>query len=76
MNAVAKITTKGQTTIPAGIREALQVTPGDSLVWEMQPDGTARVRRLHPLDVEYLKAVEGTLTEWATREDEEAYGGL
>lgn len=76
MNAVAKITTKGQTTVPANIREALQVTPGDSLVWEMQPDGTARVRRLHPLDVEYLKAVEGTLTEWGTREDEEAYGEL
>ncbi len=76
MNAIGKITAKGQTTIPAGIREALQVAPGDSLVWELQDDGTARVRRVQPLDVEYLKAVEGTLTEWATREDEEAYRGL
>jgi hypothetical protein len=32
--------------------------------------------RLQPLDMDYLKAVEGMLTEWATREDEEAYGEL
>lgn len=76
MNAIAKITSKGQTTIPADIRNALHVAPGDSLVWEVQDDGTARVRRVTPLDVEYLKAVEGTLTEWATREDADAYRGL
>lgn len=76
MNAIAKITAKGQTTIPAAIRAALQVAPGDALLWELQDDGTARVRRVQPLDVEYLKAVEGTLTEWATREDEEAYREL
>lgn len=76
MNAIAKISSKGQTTIPAGIRDALRAAPGDSLVWEMQDDGTARVRRVTPLDVEYLKAVEGTLTEWSTREDSEAYRGL
>lgn len=76
MNAIAKITAKGQTTIPAGIREGLHVAPGDALIWELQDDGTARVRRVQPLDVEYLRAIEGTLTEWATREDEEAYRGL
>lgn len=76
MNAIAKITSKGQTTIPADIRDALHAGPGDSLVWEMQDDGTARVRRVTPLDVEYLKAVEGTLTEWATHEDAEAYRDL
>ena len=76
MNAIAKITSKGQTTIPADIRDALQVAPGDSLVWEIQSDGTARVRRVTPLDVEYLQAVEGTLTEWATHEDADAYRDL
>lgn len=76
MNAIAKITSKGQTTVPAGVREALHVVPGDSLVWEVQDDGTARVRRVTPLDIEYLKAVEGSLTEWATHEDADAYRGL
>lgn len=76
MNAIARITSKGQTTIPAAIREGLHVAPGDAVLWEMQTDGTARVRRVDPLDVAYLKAVEGTLTEWATHEDAEAYDGL
>lgn len=76
MNAIAKITSKGQTTIPADVRAALHVAPGDSLVWEILDGGVARVRRVQPLDVEYLKAIEGTLTEWSSSEDEEAYRDL
>lgn len=73
MAAIAKITSKGQTTIPAEVRAALHIQPGDLIVWETEPDGSARVRRVQPLDLEYLKAVEGTLSEWASPADEEAY---
>ncbi|MEO5349002.1 MAG: type II toxin-antitoxin system PrlF family antitoxin [Magnetococcus sp. YQC-3] len=76
MLAVAKITAKGQTTIPQPVRAALQVTAGDMLSWEVSADGTATVRRVLPLDVEYLRAVEGTLSEWASTADEEAYRDL
>ncbi|AAU90965.1 MULTISPECIES: AbrB/MazE/SpoVT family DNA-binding domain-containing protein [Methylococcus] len=76
MTAVAKITAKGQTTIPADIRAALHVGPGDLIAWEIEPDGSARVRRVQPLDIEYLKAVEGTLSEWTSPADEEAYRDL
>ncbi|MDW8336961.1 MAG: type II toxin-antitoxin system PrlF family antitoxin [Tepidimonas sp.] len=76
MATIAKITAKGQTTIPADIRAALRVGPGDSLVWELEADGSARVRRVQPLDLDYLKAVEGTLSEWASPADEEAYRDL
>lgn len=76
MTAFAKITTKGQTTIPANIRAALHVGAGDLIAWEMAEDGSARVRRVQPLDIEYLRAVEGTLSEWAGEADEEAYRGL
>jgi bifunctional DNA-binding transcriptional regulator/antitoxin component of YhaV-PrlF toxin-antitoxin module len=76
MLAVAKITAKGQTTIPQGIRSALHVGPGDLIAWEVADDGTARVRRVQPLDIEYLRAVEGTLSEWAGSADEEAYREL
>lgn len=76
MTAVAKITAKGQTTIPADIRAALGVGPGDLLAWDIGADGIARVRRVRPIDLEYLKAVEGTLTEWNSPEDEEAYRDL
>ncbi len=76
MLTVAKITAKGQTTIPQGIRAALNVAPGDLIAWEAGEDGTATVRRVQPLDIEYLRALEGTLTEWAGAADEEAYRDL
>lgn len=76
MVAVSKITAKGQTTIPQEIRAALHVGPGDLIVWDVGADGMATVRRVQPLDIEYLRALEGTLSEWSGRADEDAYRGL
>ena len=76
MRAVAKITAKGQTTIPQDIRAALHVAPGDLIAWEVGEDGVATVRRVQPLDVDYLRGVEETLNEWAGKADEEAYREL
>ncbi len=76
MPAIAKVTVKGQTTIPREIRAALQIKPGDLLLWETGNEGVAQVRRVQPLDLAYLRAVEGTLGEWSSPEDEEAYRGL
>jgi bifunctional DNA-binding transcriptional regulator/antitoxin component of YhaV-PrlF toxin-antitoxin module len=76
MLAIAKITTKGQTTIPQDVRTALKVAPGDLIAWEIAEDGTARVRRVQPLDLEYLRSLEGTLSEWAGDADEKAYREL
>jgi antitoxin PrlF len=76
MIALAKITAKGQTTIPQQIRAALNVRAGDLLAWDIGPDGVAQVRRVQPLDLEYLRAVEGTLADWASPEDEDAYRDL
>lgn len=76
MVAVAKITAKGQTTIPQDVRAALHVAPGDYIAWEVSADGTATVRRVQPLDLDYLRAVEGTLSEWSGEADEAAYRDL
>lgn len=76
MRAIAKVTAKGQITIPREVREALHIKPGDLTVWEATAEGTATVRRAQPLDLEYLRAVEGTLSEWASEADEEAYREL
>ena len=73
MLAIAKITAKGQTTIPQDVRAALNVSPGDLIAWEVGTDGTAVVRRVQPMEVEYLRAVQGTLLEWAGAADEKAY---
>ena len=76
MFTIAKVTSKGQTTIPQRVRAALHVEPGDLIAWEVGPDGSATVRRLEPMDLEYLRAVEATLGEWAGAADEEAYREL
>ena len=76
MLALAKITAKGQTTIPQDVRTALKVSSGDLIAWEVGVDGTATVRRVQPMDIEYMRAVEGTLSEWSGAADEEAYGEL
>jgi antitoxin PrlF len=76
MPAISKITAKGQTTVPQEVRMALNSKPGDLIAWEIESDGRVTVRRIQPLDVEYLQAVQGTLSEWHTAEDEKAYGKL
>ena len=76
MFAVAKITAKGQTTSPQDVRAALHVVPGDLITWSVDADGTATVRRVQPLDIDYLRAVDGTLSEWGTAADQEAYRDL
>jgi AbrB family looped-hinge helix DNA binding protein len=76
MTVIAKVTAKGQITIPQDIRAALHVQPGDYVAWEVEADGSARMRRLQPLDLDYLRAVEATLSEWQSPADEEAYRDL
>lgn len=76
MTLTAKVTSKGQTTIPKEVREALRIEPGDHIVWSVEPDGAAVVRRARPWDLDYLAAVEGTLSEWLSPADDEAYREL
>ncbi len=76
MSVIAKVTSKGQTTIPQEIRALLNVKPGDLLLWEEVGAGEVRVRRVEALDLEYLRALEGTLSEWAGAADEAAYDAL
>ena len=45
LTAIAKITSKGQTTIPAEVRAALGVGPGDRVEFTRQPDGQYTLRK-------------------------------
>lgn len=72
---ISRLTSKYQATIPQAIRRKLNLKPGDAVVFEIEDD-TVTVRRATALDKEYAKALEGTLTEWLSKEDDEAYGGL
>ncbi|MEK7816339.1 MAG: AbrB/MazE/SpoVT family DNA-binding domain-containing protein [Pseudomonadota bacterium] len=75
MQQISKVTSKFQATIPLAVRRKLGLKPGDAVVFEIEND-SVRVRRATVLDREYAMALEGTLTEWLSREDEEAYRGL
>lgn len=76
MQRIAKISSKGQVTIPASIRKALGAGPGDRLMWDVAADGSVVVRRAREIDVEYLSALTGTLSEWSSSEDDEAFREL
>ena len=76
MTAISKITSKGQTTVHQAVRAALKSKPGDLIAWEIDARGNVGVRRMQAANPEHLKAVEGTLIEWRTTEDEKAYGKL
>lgn len=50
MGQIAKITSKGQTTVPMEVRTRLGVGPGDSIEYVTQPDGQIMLRKAsHPL---------------------------
>jgi AbrB family looped-hinge helix DNA binding protein len=40
---ISRVTSKGQVTIPAEVREALDIEPGDDLLFELAADRTARL---------------------------------
>ncbi|MGK7958556.1 MAG: AbrB/MazE/SpoVT family DNA-binding domain-containing protein [Crocosphaera sp.] len=73
--AVSKLTQKYQATIPRRIREVLDLHQGDSVIFELE-DGKVILKKVPPMDWDYLNAVSVTLTEWLSPEDEEAYNDL
>ena len=76
MLQLAKISSKGQVTVPVEVRKTLQLKTGDTLAWEVQEDGKISVRRVEPIDIDYISALSGTLSEWNSAEDDEAYRDL
>jgi AbrB family looped-hinge helix DNA binding protein len=42
--AESTLTVKGQTTVPAEVREQVGAAPGTRLVWHVMPDGSILVR--------------------------------
>ena len=77
MMLMSKMTSKGQTTIPKEIREALHAKTGDTLIYERRPDGAIIVRKITPFDVSWHEALSSTFAdEWSSPEDEEAFRDL
>jgi len=73
----SKISNTGQTTIPAPIREFLQITKGDRLLFEIDEKKHVVLRKIKPFDAEFALSLESTLSnEWNSDSDSEAYNDL
>ena len=71
----AKITARGQTTIPKNIREAANLNEGDVIAFEIEGDHLV-VHKVVPGQDDYLEGLSKVLSEWASPEDEEAWRDL
>jgi len=74
--ASSRLTTKGQATIPLSVRKRLNPKPGDTVIFEESKNGSVRIRKAEPLDLELLSALDETLSEWNSDNDECAYRDL
>ena len=72
---LARLTARGQTTIPKRIRDAAGLRKGDVLAFDLVGD-QLRVRKITKAPDAYLRAVQDTLQEWDSREDETAWRDL
>ena len=72
---LARVTAKGQATIPKRIREAANIREGDMLAFDMDSNNRIIIKRIDSVDPE-LSALQETLSEWNSPQDDEAWRDL
>jgi antitoxin PrlF len=72
---LARLTSKGQMTIPKRVRDAAHLKTGDVLMLTVQGDRVL-LRKLPSSDTAYLRSIQSTFDEWNTPEDEAAWRDL
>ena len=72
----SKLTSKFQATIPQDIRSILKLKAGDQIIFEVTKDKQVIVKKATPKDIAYLRALESTLSEWNSKNDDEDYHDL
>jgi antitoxin PrlF len=73
--ATSKLTSKYQATIPKPVRVALRLSAGDAIAFDIE-NHIIRIRKARPVDLAFAQSLEGTLDEWESAADEEAYRDL
>lgn len=72
----SRLTAKFQATIPQDIRATLKLKAGDQIIFEITANNHVVIKKAMPSDIDYLKSVESTLSEWGSVNDEEDYRDL
>ncbi len=75
MRLISKVTSKGQATIPAKVRETLGISPGDAVLFTIDDD-TVTLKRAGKLDAGFLKLATGSFSDWNTPEADDAFRDL
>lgn len=73
---LARVTAKGQATIPKRIREAAHIREGDMLSFDVDSNSRIIIKRIEPAVNKEFLALQETLTEWNSPQDEEAWRDL
>lgn len=73
--AISRLTKKYQATIPDPVRQLLHLSAGDTVAFDIK-GGEVHLRKAQPMDLAFAQAVQETMGEWLSKEDEEAYRDL
>jgi len=73
---LARVTAKGQATIPKRIREAAHIREGDMLAFDLDSNNRIIIKRIDPTVDAELSALQESLSEWNSPQDEEAWRDL
>lgn len=65
---ISTVTSKYQATIPLEIRAMLGINKGDAVGFEIE-GGKVVIQKIVKSDLAYLKAIQSTLSEWESEED-------
>jgi antitoxin PrlF len=75
MQTSSQLVHHNQTIIPDSVLEALHLRDGDAIFFEIDQAGV-HLRKVPPIDSAFTEALHGTLSEWNSAVDEEAYADL
>lgn len=70
-----KLTEKFQTTVPSKVRKFLNLHKGDTIGFEIL-NNKVIFKKTTTVSDHYLNSLDNLLSEWSTKEDEEAYHDL
>lgn len=71
----SRLSSKGQVTLPAKVREALGLRPGDLVAYAIKGK-SAVIQKLGAFDAAFHKALSQTLDEWTSSDDDAAFRDL
>jgi len=75
MQTSSQLIHHNQAIIPDPVLEALKLREGDAIVFEIDQAGV-HLRKAPPIDKAFTEALQGTLSEWDSAADDEAYANL